>query len=369
MEPALGDGPEISFSIGAQAAGTKGLINPTSSTDPGLAVQGTQLRVFDILTNFIGTVGDQTSTADNMIPITYIDGTLQYVNTTAGVLNEDYWKFVDEGKPEYYRWTKTGLHKFFGYLTKDPEGNPSPVTVNMGTDQKLAISSFEMTPAKTQFDFLFSNIHKRDMAGTYDPASAKYAYVPLEMRHLFTALAVNIVNKTVSPITIQSISFLGVHPTQSAEIDWSESETNKTYPFVTYTPGAAAELVLNTEAVTVGAASSADANSSTTKALFTGTEGKPNSYYRLLWPQSGLDGEGVALQVKFSDNEIVTKPLAGVFKKNNVVTNEMSPGYKYLLEITITAEDLKFKVILVDPLDEHYYNGMNGDHSDYLIKF
>lgn len=352
------DGPEIRFGVSEQGSGTKALIEANGLTATGSKAQ---LHVFDILTGFVGSVGTQTS--DGTTPITYIDKTIGYVGSA--------WPFVKTDgtadTPAYYRWTKTGTHTFFGYLTKDPAGNSFAGTATMGTGEnakKLTISSFAMLPTTTQFDFLYSDIIERNAAtGPHTP-------IPLEMRHLFTALSVNIVNETVAPINNVSISLTGVHPTQSATIDWGNpvavtvNNVTKNYPLVTYTPGTAAELSL-------GAANlpaPAQGETSSTTPLFAGTQGDANSYYRLLWPQSGLDAASVKVTyLASSGTDSVTKSLKDVFKDaNETVTNEMVPGCKYLLKITITAEDLEFE-LLVDPLDEHYY-GKDADHSNYLIK-
>ena len=344
------DGPEIRFGVSEQGSGTKALIEAD-----GLAVAGTQLHVFDILTGFNGTVNGQSPVNGEL---TYIDKTIGYVGSA--------WPFVTPATnaaetPAYYRWTKTGTHKFFGYLTKDPAGNTFTGATMSG--KVLSISERALTPATTpQFDFLYSDIITRDAA------TGPYTAIPLSMSHLFTALSVELINETIVPIEDVQVSFIDVHPTQSATIDWGDPVTEtvnnvtKYYPRVTYTPGDAAELVLGTADLP----GFVEGQTPAVTPLF--TDANDAEEYRLLWPQSDLDAASVKVTyLASSGTDTVTKSLEDVFKDaNETVTNEMVPGCKYLLKITITAEDLEFE-LLVDPLDEHYY-GRDADHSDYLIK-
>ena len=280
VEPGLGDGPEISFSIGAQAVGTKGLINPTSSTDPGLAVQGTQLHVYDYLTGFTGTVGGVDYDADDVFP--YINGTLQYINETPGEKNENYWQFVDSGAPAFYRWTKTGVHNFFAWLVKDMSGNPALTPTSLFgseltlTDARvLNVPQVTFTPTSPQFDFLYSNIIPRDASLERDRRT-----VDLLMRHLFTAFALTIENHmTEGSYTVKSVTIENIPNQGSATVSFAGDESAVTYstPVVNgqfiqnFAPASGMELAAGKAYDLIGGGNLVDYNTITPE-------------YRLLWP-------------------------------------------------------------------------------------
>ena len=384
------DGPEIRFSVEQAEAGTKGLINPTtpaSGTTPadyGLAVKGTQLHVVDILTGFYGTVNGVTSTADEPKALTYIDGTLEYSSDTPGQKNEDYWQFVSPA-PKYYRWTKTGTHTFFGYLTKDPEGSTfTAAKMGTGTNtKKLFVGSgtngtdpLELKPATTlQFDLLFSDIVTRDAA-----VAADHAVVPFAMKHLFTALAVDVVNATGEEITNLSVTFTKMHPKQSATIDWgtplAADANGMVYPTVAYSPTLAEQATVTPENMTVGTLDSVPVS--------TILEPVPEHFYdgeyRLLWPQAILAPvaatenaaavSGSEVSVTYTGCTVArTANLSDLKDSNENPITTFEAGKKYLLTITITPLEVRFNIIVTDLVNRNNPDNPSGSYNGETFYF
>ena len=327
------DGPEIRFGVSEQGSGTKALIEANGLTATGSKAQ---LHVFDILTGFNGTVNGQAPVNGEL---TYIDKTIGYVGSA--------WPFVNANgaaeTPAYYRWTKTGTHTFFGYLTKDPAGNTfTGATMN---GKVLSISERALTPATTpQFDFLYSDIVKRNAA------TGPYTAIPLSMSHLFTALAVDVVNETgAETITNVSVKFTGVHPTQSATIDWSETDNTKTYPIVTYTPALADQTIANGAEMVIGSLSSVALSTEEAPVTAHLLDGE----YRLLWPQKILapTGNAVGSQVSVTYEGCGSARTANLSDLKDADDNPITTfeaGKKYLLTITIKPLEVLFNIIVTD---------------------
>ena len=328
-DPGTTDGPEIRFGVSEQGSGTKALIEAN-----GLAVAGTQLHVFDILTGFNGTVNTPgpnntvvTQTSDGTAPITYIDKTIGYVGSA--------WPFVTADgtvdTPAYYRWTKTGTHTFFGYLTKDPAGNTfTGATMN---GKVLSISERALTPATTpQFDFLYSDIVKRNAA------TGPYTAIPLSMQHLFTALSVNVKSTYTSALTNLSVTFTAMHPSQSAAVDYEQLTNN--LPKVTYTPGASTPLLLGTLPTVPAATESGETVTPSETSLFSG----PDGTFRLFWPETIRNNE-VRVSYTLPSGRTITRtaPLINVFENN-----KLEAGKKYILELTLLGDMLILDVRVVE---------------------
>ena len=331
----LADGEEIRFAV--DQADTKALIE-----SGGLAVAGTQLRVFDILTGFSGTVNGHSPDATTG-ELTYIDNFIGYNGSAWPFVNADGTAYT----PAYYRWTKTGTHTFFGYLTKDPAGNAFSGTVSM-SGKVLSISQTELKPTTTpQFDFLYSDIIERNAA------TGPYTAIPLSMKHLFTALAVDIVNETGAAITNLSVTFTNMHPAQSATIDWgtplSADSNNKVYPTVTYAPTLANQTLENAEAMEIGTLSSISFSEEqpVTAHLFL------NGEYRLLWPQAILapteNAAGSQVSVTYEGCTVArTANLVDLLDNDENPITTMEAGKKYLLTITIMPLEVRFNIIVTD---------------------
>ena len=323
LDPVPGDGltdEAISFNAGVVA--TKGLIE----ADADFSVENTTLQVYDYLTVSSGEV----QLIDNRI---------------TGVASGS-WKYVDNRQ---YFWTKTGTHRFFGYLTQDPDKNVFAGATQWAADnnKKLIVAkSFEngapvalgLTPdTATQFDFLYSDVVERNSA------TDSHGPVELSMFHLFTALAVEVVNQTEEGIPDLSVSLIDVAPEQYAEIDWSstktagEGESAKTVPTVTYQSAQMSqnngEMLLNSTPKEVPVSTLVDREWTSTP-LFTDAEGE--SEYRLLWPQTFQKGSEVC--ISFSDGQIRrTATLSDLKDASGKSITQFEPGKKYQLTINILS--------------------------------
>ena len=265
VEPVVADGPAILFSVG-EPSDTKGWMN---SSD--LATAGTQLHVYDILTGFVGKVGNQTSTAENPIDITYIDKNIGYVDAD--------WKFVDNSdqveNPAYYRWTRTGTHHFFGWLVKDKDDHSLSGLSYDESTRKLSVPQITFTRETTpQFDFLYSDIVVRNAAVANDQRA-----VDLKMQHLFSAMAVRIENNGEDKINLESVTVNGVYNTKKATIDFNTGEPAftpvSTENFLASWTGSKEMLPKTNE------------NAGTKINLFTGDTYNPDAdNFILMWPQS-----------------------------------------------------------------------------------
>lgn len=195
----------ISFS--ASGADTRALINRAD-----LLTDGSKVKVHDDLFGFTGKLDGVQKNAGDVTA--YIDDAIVYGNGG--------WSY--ESTDAYYPWTKTGTHKFFGWLTYDAKSNlnltalvPSAPELKGDT---LKVPSVSMTPDKSQFDFLYSESIFRDAAK--DDRGA----INLHLKHLFTAVGFKFVNRSSSDqISIKSVVFKMPH-TASADILFLDSNPN-----------------------------------------------------------------------------------------------------------------------------------------------
>lgn len=165
--------------------GTKVLMNNDS-----LLLNGNKIKVYDLLTDFDGTISDWNSSSPY-----YIKDEIVYNGSTV-------WNYASQG---IYPWTVTGIHHFFGYLkyyakkglkvTDLVATEPSP----SGTTMEVPFITFN-TGTK-QFDFIYSDLVERDAE------DKNYNVIPLNFKHLFTALSVQVENKTDLKVELESIKF------------------------------------------------------------------------------------------------------------------------------------------------------------------
>ncbi len=197
--------------LGGDMQKTKAMLN-----EGGLDVDQTTLQVYDYLTGFTGEInGNSYEDAT----VAYFNDQIQYSTSTSE------WEYVS-GKE--YRWTKTGTHNFFGWLTYDkasdlriadilPEGT---VSFDSGT-RVLTIPANTVTAASKQFDFAYSGAVVSRAAETKD-----YSKVELEMAHLFSAIALTVENKSSEPVTINSITMPNLPTRRSATLNFSGLTTS-----------------------------------------------------------------------------------------------------------------------------------------------
>ena len=194
----------ISFS--ASGADTRALINRAD-----LLTDGSKVKVHDDLFGFTGKLDGVQKNAEDVTA--YIDDAIVYGNGG--------WSY--ENTDAYYPWTKTGTHKFFGWLTYDAKSNLNLTDLPFAPELKgdtLKVPSVSMTHDKSQFDFLYSESIFRDAAK--DDRGA----INLHLKHLFTAVGFKFVNRSSSDqISIKSVVFKMPH-TASAKVIFNDSDPN-----------------------------------------------------------------------------------------------------------------------------------------------
>lgn len=184
--------PNITFGKPA----TKAMLN-----DADLKEVGSKIQVYDLLTGYTGT------TIEGWNPATD-----PYINEEIIYNGVEVWKYASDG---IYPWTANGTHTFFGYLTYDKKSDlPIPVTPTL-SGNTLSVPAITFTPASTQFDFLYSDAVVRNAA------EKNYSVVPLVLKHLFTALSVEVESKTDTKVRLHSIDFEGLKNKNSATITFA----------------------------------------------------------------------------------------------------------------------------------------------------
>ena len=201
--------------------GTKALLDATS-----FMRDGNRIQIYDFVTD-----GDNTTM--------HIDAYAgPDVDSNSPMHDYGYtWPFEDKGsgEPVMYQWIP-GTHKFFGWLAKDANFSPTPMTPETyfgnftfnDNTQTLTIGPKAVDHRTKQFDFMYSNVV------TTEPQN-----VPVDMTfgHLFTAVSIGVENSTSSFIKIEDFKIEGIPTTRGASINFGGTETEVTYS--EWTEGAA----------------------------------------------------------------------------------------------------------------------------------
>ena len=109
--------------------------------------------------------------------------------TYATVGGEKSWRVMEGRTPQTYYWAESGIYKFYGWLAYDAAGK---LTIPNGwnyQDRKLTIPSTIVDKNYNQFDFIYSDVHVRNLDELTSDRE-RYATVPLEMKHLFSSISI-----------------------------------------------------------------------------------------------------------------------------------------------------------------------------------
>ena len=267
------------------------------------AKAGNLIQIYDIYTKAAATTPDETP---------YINDLIKSNGPGNAV-----WPFVNKR----YNWTADGSHKFFGWLAEDTNmdsGNTAATFFGTGfgyTDQVLTIPSKTIKADTPQFDFMYSNVHVRDLNTDPDYVSS----VPLEFSHLFTAFSIAAQNMSPNfEVTVQSVSIEGLMNTRSATLDYTNVADGQ-YPTVNYTSS-------SNDNPNAADYSFAPSYQLSTNFVDMSTKTTERNYF-LSWPMSEAEAENVILTIKYTvddDPTVITKniPLTGkewlAGKKNNI---------------------------------------------------
>ena len=304
----------ISFS--ASGADTRALINRAD-----LLTDGSKVKVHDDLFGFTGKLDGVQKNAGDVTA--YIDDAIVYGNGG--------WSY--ESTDAYYPWTKTGTHKFFGWLTYDAKSGLNMTDLLSSepvlSGDTLAVPSVSMTPSQKQFDFLYSGSIYRDASKSSDRGA-----VTLQLKHLFTAVGFKFINRSSSDqIQVKSVVFKMPH-TASAKVIFNDSDPNpdinrgtdaEDYFTATYSP----PIVLDN-----ATAVASDATKHSQYNPLEGTYTDDNEFF-LLWPAkareiapTNSDGtqtnELVEIVYSINGGDNITAKL-------NFSSIDLTPGSKHLL--------------------------------------
>ena len=282
---------------------TRGLLNADD-----LKTAGTIVKIYDYLTGFTGKIGETSYTNGDVM---YIDDAVK-LGTTGG----DDWAF--QAAP--WRWTRTGTHHFFGWLTEDAKSglNVSALCAPTFANNTLTVPAITFAKDTKQFDFSYSDIVTKTAPSD----------VEIPLKHLFTALAVEIRNGCDETITVNSISFSNIQNGRSATVDYSMGGTSDTRKAV-LTDGTKELFSVCDTPVSV-------AKETVVNAYTGGTLTGDEHDFRLLWPQDNCSSSEVSVTFSYGGKTTtLSASLDGSFDNN-----KMLDGTKYRIVISVSPKEL-----------------------------
>ena len=337
-EPAGPKDTGVPIMLSATESGTKALLeNGTfsatkamlSANDGSFAKEGNRLVIYDYV--------------DNSTEPYFVDQIGPDVQGNKYGYDE-VWPFVHGP----HQWTP-GDHKFFGWLAKDAnfdnpdteEDDESMTTeaffalndnsFNEAT-KVLSIPAKEITKDTPQFDFMYSNIVTTKLQNSP---------VPLEFKHLFTAVSFGIKNESSAEIELIQVKVM-FYTNQSASINYGVDGIPK-YT-VNYTPFVFATAYNEgNNLVTLGVSGS---NTSSLNNIINLSD---NKTYYLSWPQTADKLRDCYIYMEY--NKKYSNSTTRLTPTISFPTNlgELEPGKKYHINITIQERaDVTIKYLVSD---------------------
>lgn len=303
VEGPVGLDSQAGIQFGAKDLVTKGMIG-----NDEFHTNGTELKVVDLLSGFSGKIDGSAWTDGNA----YVDETVVYDGNLI-------WKYQTDGT--VYPWTNNGTHRFFGWMTYDKHSDLN-ATALFGTGQPsrsgstLSFPEVEMTVSSPQFDALYSEVVIRDAA------TEAHSTVPLQLKHLFSSLAITVKNNSENKISIRSITMPNLPNKAQASIDYSGTAAALTQSaavvgsarfFTNRFPGSAVLANHSTDGLVL--------NQGDVKDVYTGQD-LSSTNYKLLWPVPSS-----VLSPKTAN------PYSGI-------TDESDPNYIYRESLNNPADSL-----------------------------
>lgn len=197
---------------------TKGFLN-----SGGLTVDGTSFQTYDYLSGYNGTISGHTNGEE----FQYFANTLTY---DADAASSWKWVFGNTASPDTYRWTRTGIHHFFGWLLAD--GNDASHLSTSSFFDTYTVGTKTVTVAKNlnidsdQYDFLYSDVVPVDVIEDGIPAK-----VDMPMKHLFGALGITITNTSNEDVIVNSVRLKNFPGNGTATLDYDmENGVSLTHP-------------------------------------------------------------------------------------------------------------------------------------------
>lgn len=261
----------------------------------------------------------------------------QYMDDQYMEYRDGQWNFTKTAGGEVIQipWTKKGVHNFFAYNTYDAAASKTlPVTVGYTSfednssytakQQYLQIpSDGNWTLTKdNQFDFIYAS-------ATRDVATGGYAPVPMEFKHLFAAVTVEVRNASTETLTLESLSFQNIKDKGYAEVSFSgdvictlsASNTTGLFPY-------------NTRS---------SINRGGSKVLY--EDLAPDNAF-LIWPHSADNLKDAVIEIKYklgNSNSTTSK----IILSENYTVKTWLAGNKYKYLIAVTDDKISFDVVRV----------------------
>ena len=312
-----------------EAGSTKALLDATT-----FETTGNQIKIYDYYTD--GSIDDGY----------YIDDTIKC--STPGL-----WPFEKES----YKWTTDGVHNFFGWMIKDNYANPAVTATDLfGNKFKFEDKVLEIPPTTLgqdtpQFDFMYSDIHERNLN-----TNPYFTAVPLEFSHLFTAFKITAVNNSSNRIVLRSVTISGLKNNRSATIKYSGAA-----PVVEYSNSVSDGTFTFNKEVDGNGCVLAPYN----QALPVAPEPVSDGYY-LMWPHTTADfkGDGTTPEAKITivydyieldNNGNVTMTQPGVSKDVKLeAVGTWLAGSKYDLNLVFMDKEISLRCFVQDwiPMEE-----------------
>ena len=278
--------------LNAAPNATKGFL----STD-ALKVNGTQFQMYDYLSGYNGTLTDGVGTSHTGEEFLYFQNTLTFKQDATSWQ----WLFGDMASPTSYRWTRTGVHHFYGWILEDKTSTDPNAgslkssffdTYTPGTKTLTVAKDF--TAAAPQYDFLYSNVVPVDVIADGTPS-----HVDIPMKHLFGALGMTVQNTSKTDVIVYSVRLLNFPASHTETLTWDMSggvslaggnpTAGSTFWPNKFSSGGTTLYSIE------------NANGGKTYDGYTGAEMGENLSYRLCWPMTqaalkptvtGTDGDG-----------------------------------------------------------------------------
>lgn len=306
--------------------------------DSALKTNGNKIRVYDVLTDFTGSV----SWMDENNPY--------YINDEIVYNGNPIWDFVSD---RVYPWTTNGNHLFFSWFSYDSTLNKTAsdfcgVTFDTAT-QTLSIPVLEMNTSTDQFDFMYSDIQMIDAA-----VRAPGSPVNLSMNHLFTAFEITLNNTSGNTILLKSVTLTGLKNKRSASIAFDGAS-----------PTISTANLTSTDIPLFSATNQEDGDT-----YIHEDRVKSLKSFMLMWPQTYAELNGAQIVVVYhivDSNDIVSDELtANIVMDQQVIFKTNSTGmdagtkYSFMLQFKKSTIDIYSRVL---PWEYEAYDWDYSNHS------
>ena len=277
-----------------------------------LTQNGTSFQTYDYVSNYTGSISGHT----NGEQFQYFSNSLTYKSDATPWT----WLFGNVASPTSYRWTRTGTHRFFGWMLADGHDASNLNTssffstystnFNESTGVHTASLGSSITVDSPQYDFLYSDIVNVAVADGIPDR------VNLPMKHLFGAIGLSISNNSDLDVIVYEVSFRNFPNTNSVTLDYGDLSGNVSLNYPEPTASGSAYLPNKLSSpITLYNRHHATLADKTYDAI-TGTEltGDSDPSYYLAWPmlKSTLEPTGTTYDADGNPVYSASAPLIAI---------------------------------------------------------